>query len=349
MIRPRFPRSGRKGDGGFSAVELLIATAITLIVLAGAMASFDDVLGLNEQSTQIADLEQNLRAGINLLVRDFVTAGWGIPIGGISIPSGAGSVAVHRPGPPGSSYTFNAQTISAVNPGSNLGPFGNDQFTDMVNILYADSQFQSLVLTSIGTDGISAEVAAATPIAGVPNPIQSGDLIYFSNGLGNTLQFVTKTAGQTLHFELGATMDAMGLNQPAAAAGSIKQLQNGTTFPPTAATRVWLVSYYLDYTTDPQTPRLMRRINARPAEPVALVLEDLQLTYDLVDGGTNPKDVASIVAPNSPNQIRKVNILLSGRSNYPIRNTGEFLRSSLRTQVSLRCLSFRDRYAQSSP
>jgi hypothetical protein len=74
------------------------------------------------------------------------------------------------------------------------------------------------------------------------------------------------------------------------------------------------------------------------------VLEDLQLAYDLVDGVTNPTNIKTPTAPNSPNQIRKVNIFLAGRSDSAMRNMDDYLQRSLSTQVSLRSLSFVDRY-----
>ena len=102
-----------------------------------------------------------------------------------------------------------------------------------------------------------------------------------------------------------------------------------------------MITYYLDTTTDPDNPRLVRQINNSPGQAVALVLENMQMSFDLVDGVTNPTDVP---APSSPNQIRKVNIAVSGRSSVPLRNTGEYMRRTLTTQVSLRSMSFIDRY-----
>jgi prepilin-type N-terminal cleavage/methylation domain-containing protein len=333
-----------KREQGFSLVELMIAAAISLVLLAATMGSFKDALGINEKATQMADLEQNLRAGMNIVVRDFVNAGWGIPTGGIPIPSGAGAAPVRRPGPPGTNYDFSPiETLAGVNAGANLGPLGNGRSTDIVNILYSDNllPLNQMTLDAIAANGSSMTVNPAVPITGVPNEIRTGDLIAFSNALGNTLQYVTRAEGQTVFFQTG---DPLNLNQPAAPQGSITQIQNAGVFPPTTATRVWLVTYYLDTITDPEMPRLIRRINNRSGEVVALVLEDLQLTYDLVDGVTNPTNIASPVAPNSPNQIRKVNIFLSGRSSSLIRNTEEYLRRSLTTQVSLRSLAFIDRY-----
>ncbi|MBM3788723.1 MAG: prepilin-type N-terminal cleavage/methylation domain-containing protein [Acidobacteria bacterium] len=331
-------------DQGFSLVEVLIAAALTAILLGGTMSMLNDALGTNERTAQMADLEQNLRAGTNFLIRDFINAGWEIPTGGIPIPSGAGALPVKRPGPPGTNYTFTPSvTMAAVNPGASLGPMENARATDIVNILYADNllPLNQSPLDAIAADGSSMTVNAGTPITGVPNEIRRGDLIGFSNALGNTLQCVTGVSGQIVSFEVG---DPLNLNQPGAPQGSIMQLRSGGVFPPTTATRILLISYYLDNTTDPQMPRLIRQINDRPGEAVALVLEDLQLSYDLVDGVTNPTAVETPVPPNSPNQIRKVNIFLSGRSSLRMRNTDDFLHRTLTTQVSLRSLSFVDRY-----
>jgi type II secretory pathway pseudopilin PulG len=332
-----------KTEQGFSAVEVIIAITITLVLMTGAISAFNSSMDLNQKAIVMADLEQNLRAGMNMLARDFMSAGWNIPIGGIPIPSGVGAVSVVRPGPPGSNLFFNTVNIAAVNPGAGLGPVGFGQATDIVNILFADStlSLEDAPLSSIAFDGSSATVDASIPIAGIPNEIRAGDLIAFSNALGNTLQYVTRVSGQQMFFQQG---DPMNLNQPNASQGNITQIRNAGGFPPTTAMRVLLITYYLDYTTDPNTPRLIRRVNNRSGNAVALVLENLQLTYDLVDGVTNPTDIETPVSPNSPNQIRKANLHLLGRSSSVIKNTGEYLRRSLTTQVSLRSLSFVDRY-----
>jgi Tfp pilus assembly protein PilW len=333
-------------EHGFSAVELLAAVTITVVLMIASLGAFNDGLGLNEKASLTADLGQNLQAGANLMVRDFVRAGWGIPTGGVPIPTGAGASPVKRPGPPGTSFTFDpsATTVAAVNAGNNLGPTVIGRKTDIVNILCADNSLplNQTPLTAISSDGKSMTVDSGTPITGVDNAIRAGDLIMFSNALGNALQQVTSVAGQIVRFEPG---DSLNLNQPSAAQGSIKQLQNGKgTYPPTTATRVLMITYYLDTTTDPKNPRLVRQINNGTGQAVALVLEDMQMTFDLVDGVTNPTNVDTPLPPYSPNQIRKVNIVVTGRSSFVLRNTGEYMRRSLTTQVSLRSMSFIDRY-----
>jgi hypothetical protein len=330
---------------GFSAVELLGAVTITIVIMIASLGAFNDGLGLNEKASLTADLGQNLQAGANLMVRDFVRAGWGIPTGGVPIPTGTGATPVKRPGPTGTSYTFDpsSPTLAAVNAGNDLGPTVIGRKTDIVNILCADNSLalNEKPLSAISSDGKSMTVDSSTKISG-ENGIRAGDLIMFSNALGNALQQVSSVSGQRVGFDSG---DSFNLNQPSAPQGSIKQLQDGKgTYPPTTATRVLMITYYLDTTTDPKNPRLVRQINNAPGQAVALVLEDMQMTFDLVDGVTNPTNVPTPLPPYSPNQIRKVNIVVTGRSSFTLRNTNEYMRRSLTTQVSLRSMSFIDRY-----
>jgi type II secretory pathway pseudopilin PulG len=332
-------------EQGFGMVEALIAATLFLVLMAATLGSLNDALGVNEKTNQMTDLDQNLRAGMNLMVQDFIQAGWGIPTGGVPIPSGAGALTVERPGPPGTDFAFSPSvTISSVNPGADMGPIGNGRTTDIVNILFADNliPLNQTPLTAIAANGASITVNAGTPISGVNNAITTGDLILFNNPNGNALQYVSRVNNQTIFFDAG---DPLGLNQPGAPQGSINHLQNGGVFPPTTALRVWLITYYLDMTTDPTMPRLIRRVNNRPGQVVALVLEDLQLSYDLVDGVTNPTNVKTPTAPNSNNQIRKANVFLSGRSSSKVRNTNDYLHRNLTTQISLRSLAFVNRYS----
>jgi len=336
-----------KNEHGFSAIEALIATTIAVVLMAGALSSFNDSATINESAAQMLDLEQNIRAGMNFVASDFVSAGWSIPSGGIPIPSGDGVTHPTRPGPPGTHYTFDTETLAAVTPGPRLGLHWNGKDTDIVNILYADDSENSFPLNDHTLDDISysgdlATVSDLTPMDQMDHPINVGDLIALTNAKGSTLQYVTGVQGQTISFAVG---DPMNLNQPNAPAGSITNIRNDDgTYPPTTAKRVWLVTYYIDSLEDPDTPRLIRRLNNRPGRAVALVLEDLQLSYDLVDGVNNPTNIKEPVAPNTTSQIRKANILMSGRSAAVMRKTREFLRRSLTTQVSLRSLSYIDRY-----
>jgi len=104
-----------------------------------------------------------------------------------------------------------------------------------------------------------------------------------------------------------------------------------------------MVSYFIDNVTDPALPRLVRRVNMGNRLAIAMGVENLQLTYDIVNGGANPVNI-STPAPAAVNQIRKVNLFLQARSQDVNPQTKMYFRNSMSTQVGLRSLSFVDRY-----
>ena len=132
----------------------------------------------------------------------------------------------------------------------------------------------------------------------------------------------------------------------------------------TEATRIRMTSYYIDEVTNPRRPRLVRRMNNgdplifdnKLGTAVALDIENMQITYDIADGVTNPANVrmtdadldgTGACAPRAARRTRsgRSTWLLSGRSwQRPMRITGQFFHNTLVTQISLRSLAFVDRY-----
>ena len=128
-------------DDGFTITELLISTTITLLVLGAAMTTVKNALTLNDTGTQLADANQNLRAGTNLLIKDLMQTGRTVTVGGIPIPSGANSQPINRPSPPGMAYTFdntNSTTLPAITTGYGLGPSVTNSYTDIITMLMID-------------------------------------------------------------------------------------------------------------------------------------------------------------------------------------------------------------------
>jgi prepilin-type N-terminal cleavage/methylation domain-containing protein len=337
-------KSAVRTESGFSLVELLVSMTITLVALGVAFTAFESVSGAREVATLLTDNNHSLRSSVNLMTRDLMSAGRDVLVGGIPVPSG-NAAPLLRPSPAGTTLTFPAGnlTLQAVTPGPGLGPVVNRIATDIVTILMVDTSLPlySQFLTDVAGDGSSVTVDPAIPIDGAGNAIQAGDLIWLKNPRGNAIQMVTGRAGQTIQFAAG---DPMNLNQRGAQQGTILQMQQPVGEPPqTTARRVLMISYYLDV-SNPARPRLMRRVNLGQDRAVGIDIENLQITYDLVDGATNPVNVDAPVAPNTSAQIRKANLFLSGRSHRPWSRTQQFLRNTLSTQVSLRNLSFMDRY-----
>lgn len=369
-----------KREKGFTLLEFMLATIVSLIVIGAALEMYRDSAKANSSVTQTSDMNANLRAGMNLITQDVIQAGTGIPAGGIPIPNTTNAAGcntgarVNRP-PASLNLTFagpNATNsgcnviLPAIEPGASLGPAVTSPdgtsapASDIITVLYADN---TLALNQkaingpacpngvIAADGSSAafDIACAT-IGSAGIPVNPGDLIMFSNVEGNCIQTVTSVNGQTLNFAAG---DAFNLNgrTTTEAAGTILQLQNVTngnpngTYPPTSATRLWMVTYFLDDTTDPQHPRLMREVNFNTPEPVAESIEYAQFLYNIADGSATPPVQQSTVPNNdNENELREVTINLDARSPMVSASNLKYMRASLGTQVTLRSMAYFNTY-----
>jgi prepilin-type N-terminal cleavage/methylation domain-containing protein len=267
--------------------------------------------------------------------------------------------------------------VTTVNPASGAVLAGGFN-TDIVTTLYADNTLVSSAggaaaplltaapVTSVAPAvpvcaGVIAPTGASVTLAagcftmpGGPTPIAVGNLFMFHNINGTALEYVTSIAGQTINF---ATGDPAGLNQTGKPNGTVANLAVAAT--PTTITRVWMVTYYLDVVTNPARPQLIRQVNypgfpaaapANPPQAVGEVIENLQLSYDIIGsqdavgtyGAAGPGDAPTSIAPDTPFAFRAVNVYLGGRSEYPytMTNPPQFLRNSMSTQVSIRSLSF---------
>jgi hypothetical protein len=260
--------------------------------------------------------------------------------------------------------------MAAVIPGPGLGPTINNVATDIVSTLSVDSAFDRVRLTAITATSVTVQTSVAIT-GNVPTAVRPGDLIMLLKGSTSTLVQVTSiTNPSTINF---AANDSLNLNQAGGATGTVGALMAtdpadtidppDEPYIPTTASRIRMISYYLDTASDPARPRLVRRLNNgdpstydnASGTAVAFDVENLQITYDLVDSVNNWANVEMNAAdlagtgacsPDEchPNQIRKVNITVSGRSRTALRSSKQFFRNSLSTQVSLRSLAFVDRY-----
>jgi prepilin-type N-terminal cleavage/methylation domain-containing protein len=361
-------------ERGFTLVELLVSMAITTVILGSTMAAMSDAIKATDSAMLLTGLNNELRSSMDLMVRDMLQVGQGLPGGRvIAIPSGNPSQPVRMPGPPGTAFQLAAGSIeiAAVMPGPGLGPVVNGVATDMITTMAADSSFDQVRLTALAADGSSMTVDPAVNITNPgPNAIHPGDLIALMKGSMSVLAQATRVAGQQVFFDVS---DSLSLNQNGPPQGTVTALQATApvdtppvapaVFVTTQASRIRMISYYIDATTDPLRPRLVRRMNNGDpftfnnnlGTTVAFDVEGLQITYDLANSVTNPANVRMTAAdlngtgacapdPCTRNQIRKVNLLVSGRTRVPLKSTRQFMRNRLQTQVSLRSLAFVDRY-----
>src|SRR6202051_3413328 len=86
-------RSIEHNERGFSLMELLVAVALGLIVLAATTQLFKSGMDATILVTQSSEMQQSARSTLNLIAKDVSMAGSGLPSGGLALPNGAGSVA----------------------------------------------------------------------------------------------------------------------------------------------------------------------------------------------------------------------------------------------------------------
>lgn len=333
----------RADTRGFTIAELLVAMTVTLTVTAVAFSALRDAARASETAAVMSDVNQSLRIGMNLVIRDLIQSGEGDYSlrTGVSIPSGVGVDLIVRPGPPGANWFFpdTYTMLPAVSPANGIGPMVNDVATDVVTLLFEDRSLDfGGVTPNIPASGDSLQFPVGFDMGSGTAAIKEGDLIRFGGG---AMQEVTLVAAQTVHFHSTA---GSNLNQRTAPQGSVMEMKAGEpTFPPLQVSRVNMITYYIKVPgTGP--PQLIRRVNYGEERVVAVGVENLQLSWDLVDGVTNPTNVESFDAEGGEGQIRKANLYMAARSQDIMSTSRQPLRTSLTTQVSLRSLAFVSRY-----
>jgi len=174
--------------------------------------------------------------------------------------------------------------------------------------------------------------------------VKPGDLMLFTSPSGNTaIQTVTRVESPNVYFDANDPKDEFKFNQRTVTAGSITQLL-GTVL---TVQRVLMYTYFVDNADG--APRLMRKLNYFKEQSLVGVVEDLELSYDIVDGVTNPTNVRDLPytaagVTYTANLIRKANVHIGVRSETMSAKQRDYLRNHLSTTVSLRNLAFVDRY-----
>lgn len=266
--------------------------------------------------------------------------------------------------------------MPAIEPGPGYGPViampdgAPTAVTDMITVLYSDNSLgladKLIYAPAVGANpgcpaGAINTAGNVTTVAFDPTcvnigaagiTVSPGDLIMFSNAKGNVLQTVSDvSAAGVLTFNPG---DAFNLNGRADPQGTMTSIQNTdaagnplvpASYPPTTATRIWMITYYLDNLSDPTHARLVRRVNFQRGQPVGETIETLNFFYNFSDGtATPPVNQSGVPIGVTENNIRSLNINLGARSSAANGQNNRYMRSNLRTQVSFRSMAFVNRY-----
>jgi len=283
--------------------------------------------------------------------------------------------AVSFPVPSGSTIPY----LYGVIPGPNLGPTLNvtEGPSDIITVVYTDSVLALDCYTIYnptpsppgpGLTPTTAKFALPSPLpstctlpSGLTTPqalndpvvgLTPGDLIWFSNSVGGATGMavaeVTNVAanGGNVYTVTFATGDPMRMNQTAATAGNLTKIDTGTN---TVATRIFVISYFINVLPDPLgvgtgTPRLMRMVSGHTPSPVAENTAYMKFSYNLYNGTTlNTYADGGLTEGLTPNMASSINILhLTLRSQ--LASVAGYQGLDLQTAVSARNLTFTNRY-----
>ena len=336
---------------GFTLIDVVIAMAISLVVLSGALVLTSQATGISDHVTQQSDMQQNGRVAINLVARELSSAGTGFPAGGIQLPSGSNSVDPLFACDSGNCFVnpnnaFPQDRLFAVTPGNGRGPTINGVSTDVVTLVFSDpsSDLDQEALTNINVAGtpITFDTGMTPPYNDPVSGVVVGDVLVLSNSNGQAAAVVTGVdTNGVVHLAEG---DPLQFNQPNAGFGKVLSILNPAPpgHPPTYAYRVSVITYYID--DSGASPQLMRQVNAQSPVAVAEDVENLQITYDVFDENTSNATADLPDANSAPNQIRKVNISLTTRTPVQGLLGRDYQRVNLTTSVGPRNLTYRDRY-----
>ena len=85
---------------GFTLTELLVGMLLTLVVTGGALMAFTQSMRMTDMARLRLGMGDQVRIGLDLMTRDFIQIGNGLPNGKVMpVPNGGAATAIHRPGP----------------------------------------------------------------------------------------------------------------------------------------------------------------------------------------------------------------------------------------------------------
>jgi hypothetical protein len=344
---------------GVGLLELMVAVALALILLDAVFQFFNVMERTSAGVTLMTQVNESLRGSMDLISRDLYAAGTGIPIGGIPLPNGTGSTSVTRPGASGQVFPTNNGVLSSITPGYGVSGTIDGEPSDEITLVTVDENWTNLPplqissMTSSTANGYTVNVTIpASCVSPGCNPslspsgtynVNIGDLLMFSTPGGlYALGMVTNvnTSSNTIYFH----SDPLGLDQVCAAqgcTGSIDSLKEAGVYPAgMALTKVDMITYYISNTNSAHPYSLMRELNAgnetqTPTQPVSYGVNSLQFSYDLSTGAADLRNPN----PSTPNQIRNVNLTVSGISNVPLPS-GQFFSNTLSSSVTIRNLEY---------
>ncbi len=330
--QPRVPQEMKRppsenrlmGAEGFTLVELLVALAISIFVIAGTTALFAQLFTQFKQESRVTQTDIGSAAGLEYLRKDIQSAGYGLPWD----LNGAGYNEYAGADPNALSANDNGNAPRAVAPVNNAGQFGSDYLViKSLSVPINDpAAGKSITLPSTGPTPFNSANAVPDPNpAGadwvivlryqldsnnrlVPTLVTGGGAISIKYGMVNGSSFEPTDPKQTymIYDVASKNVPATGLSMPFSRAdyfitpnsGIIPA--SGCPAPPPVA---------VPSRCAPNTGELVKAVLRQDNGcfdyyPILDCVADMQVTFQLASPGNSIVD-AGVVAGYSAVQIRQ--------------------------------------------
>jgi prepilin-type N-terminal cleavage/methylation domain-containing protein len=269
-------RSEASPAAGFTLIEVLVSMLITLIVMSAVFGLLSRGQSTFQREPEIADMQQSARAALDMVSKDALQAGAGLPPEFPAFTTPAIDAAVGDTNP---------DTIEIVGGLAGAGEMNAEP---------------NAVLTGSWSGDLSSSTFKTV---GQWSGLEVGDLVvlYEEDGTGldaywimSYIQGVQPDGGAPVRMDITLAPDppagAPGGSVPANYQGRTAAIKVG--FDPAFVTQVTVVRYFTQpdpnmTLSGPPPNALMRTVNFGPANPVAY-LEDFQVFY--LAGGTTAAD-----------------------------------------------------------
>ncbi len=145
---------------GFSLLELLVAMSLGLLMLGAATQLFKSAMTTTSLVSNRTEMQQNVRAALDLVSKDVSMAGAGLPTGGLQLPTGLGSTASKIGcNQVGQCYLNNKNYAN--------GTVGTAPTVTVANYMYGIIPGSGNGMEAVGTTSVAGSVAAMN---GAPSP-----------------------------------------------------------------------------------------------------------------------------------------------------------------------------------
>lgn len=354
----------RGGQAGFSMLELLITTALFIIVTGAVYGMLRVAASDRFMTNQRVEMMQSARNALNAIGRDALNAGLGFPREGARMPDNVVSTVnglavdtnatldILPPVIPG--RLVNVNNLSGVN-------------TDQVTFLFQDMSFNNALpvnVTAVSANGSQMSISLAGPDGILGNADDITNAIFRANDLilitglsvpagggpgtpASALGMVTTPPGgapaSNVYFSAAAPV---AMNVPGALTSGLATINAGTR----TATRVAWVRYRVlpDGTLVRTVVGNIAGAAGTQNQPLAYNIEAMTVEYVMANGATsvNPGAGADGVLGNADDtpanlfNIRQVRITLNSRSPERDPRNNQFYRAALTSTFNTRNLGY---------